>query len=576
MRESDVRRLIDSISLPISIVDGDFNIRLANKKMIEYFGNIEGKKCYSAIHGSESPHKNCRIIAYMREIRDEMEFYEDSMGRWFKTTVNEIDLDGDKVFIHIMDDITELKNVQSALKESEEKYRTLVEKSHDAIYITDGDVFLFVNDKVCELTGYSKDELYNMYPFSIIHPEDRNRLMETAMERLKGANPPETFEARILRKNGEIRYCDFSVSTIEYEGKKAILGTVRDKTEKILYQNELRKREELYRTLVETIDDVVFTLDLEGKFTFISNNITEKTGYSREELIGKHFTAIIPEEYHDMTLKTFKKGIESGEDAMYEIEILTKHGDRLPLEINMTTIFENGKIVGRIGVGRDISERKSLERDLQSKNELLRLINKILRHDILNDLSVIEGATDLLEDFIKDDGKQILEAIRTATQRGIELIEDMRELEKITGKGEFKPISLREVSIEIMDEFEKEYDIKWEIKGECIAYADDTIKSVISNIVRNSIIHGESEKIDIQIQKKKDVCEIEIIDYGKGIPDEIKDKVFEEGFTYGEKGRTGLGLFIVKKVVERYGGEVKIRDNDPRGTIVSVRLRPFS
>ena len=86
-------------------------------------------------------------------------------------------------------------------------------------------------------------------------------------------------------------------------------------------------------------------------------------------------------------------------------------------------------------------------------------------------------------------------------------------------------------------------------------------------------MHGKTDKIDIVNKKINGKCEVRIADYGKGIPDEIKDKLFDEGFFYGDAGHTGLGLYIVKKVVERYGGEVYVEDNKPRGAVFVVRLR---
>ena len=87
------------------------------------------------------------------------------------------------------------------------------------------------------------------------------------------------------------------------------------------------------------------------------------------------------------------------------------------------------------------------------------------------------------------------------------------------------------------------------------------------------MIHGGTDRIDVRITRMGDFCEIRISDYGIGIPDEIKDRIFEEGFRYGRTGRSGLGLYIVRKMVERYGGDVRVEDNRPRGSTFVIRLR---
>ena len=99
------------------------------------------------------------------------------------------------------------------------------------------------------------------------------------------------------------------------------------------------------------------------------------------------------------------------------------------------------------------------------------------------------------------------------------------------------------------------------------------LSSVIDNIIRNAIVHGEANKIDITTKGKDDICEIRIADYGIGIPDKIKEKVFNEGFRYGETGGTGLGLYIVKKTVDRYGGSIHVEDNKPNGTVFVIKLK---
>lgn len=134
--------------------------------------------------------------------------------------------------ISIHRDITERKQMEEKLKESEEKYRTLVEKTHDAVYLLTPDGFLFVNDRVCDLTRYTKEELYRIDPLDLIHPDDRERIREYIRRRFSGEKAPESHISKIITKDGETRYCEFSVKAITYMGQTVILGSVRDITEK--------------------------------------------------------------------------------------------------------------------------------------------------------------------------------------------------------------------------------------------------------------------------------------------------------------------------------------------------------
>jgi len=103
--------------------------------------------------------------------------------------------------------------------------------------------------------------------------------------------------------------------------------------------------------------------------------------------------------------------------------------------------------------------------------------------------------------------------------------------------------------------------------------ADDSLSSVIDNIIRNAVNHGKADRITITTGKERDMCEVRIADNGTGIPDEIKGKVFEEGFVYGDTGHTGLGLHIVEKAMENYGGYAYVEDNEPKGAVFALRFK---
>ena len=132
---------------------------------------------------------------------------------------------------------------QEALRESEEKYRTLVEQSHDAIYIYRDDEFVFANQRAAELTGYSREELADMTVWELLHPDERDRVKRIARERIRGNRSPH-YEARILTKGGEVRHLEFSVRVIRYEGETAQLGSARDVTERKQRKRELERQNE--------------------------------------------------------------------------------------------------------------------------------------------------------------------------------------------------------------------------------------------------------------------------------------------------------------------------------------------
>lgn len=230
-------------------------------------------------------------------------------------------------------------------------------------------------------------------------------------------------------------------------------------------------------------------------------------------------------------------------------------------------------IIGVVGwfFAQSIARRRKAEKRVFELNEILKLLNKILRHDILNDLTVVGGN---LEMHMESHREQNFKDSLVALDRSKSLIGQMRALESAVSVGK----SLKTYQVrKIIDGICKAYtSIEFNISGDGKVLADEAFSSVIDNIVRNAKTHGKTDRVDIRIEEKRNMVEIRIADYGIGIPEEIKDKLFVEGFKYGETGHTGLGLYIVRKTIERYGGNVFIEDNKPKGVVFVLQLQKVS
>lgn len=214
-------------------------------------------------------------------------------------------------------------------------------------------------------------------------------------------------------------------------------------------------------------------------------------------------------------------------------------------------------------INRMLDEIGRFQRNLSAANENLRLLNSLLRHDLLNRLTRIMGYAEVgLEEKNPEFYRQILEAV----QDSVRLIERVKNLE--VAFTEFRPekINLREVIEEVVDR----YGVSYEVHGGAEVLADVGLHSVIDNLVQNAIKHGKTTRIDFEIVNRDNEVELRVVDYGEGVPDEIKEKIFEEGFSTADS--LGLGLYIVRKIVERYGGEVWVEDNPGGGAVFVVKL----
>lgn len=196
----------------------------------------------------------------------------------------------------------------------------------------------------------------------------------------------------------------------------------------------------------------------------------------------------------------------------------------------------------------------------------LKVVNKIIRHDILGRLTNVRLVLELSE--LIENNKNIKVAYENVLG-GVSLIQELGQLEEIKKNGgALELFDLRE----ILEEIGKNQAVKININGDCKVNADNAIKSVFENLIRNTKIHGGVNTVDVDIQKEKAKVLVYVKDSGSGIPEEVRGEIFKEGFSSGETGNTGLGLHIVKKTIERYGGSIRFEPNHPKGSIFVIEL----
>jgi len=244
-------------------------------------------------------------------------------------------------------------------------------------------------------------------------------------------------------------------------------------------------------------------------------------------------------------------------------------------DVNLKTIYDKKhSSIGKLIVLHDISKRREMEEQLinsnkqiEGLNDTLQIIHKILRHDLLNKFTIMKFTFEI---YKESGDKLILDKLENSIDNGVELINRLRELESfIIAKGDLIHIPVRD----IVERVSTTITVPIEIKGNANVIADDALFSVFENIMRNSVVHGKTDRIKVDIKSKNKISTIKVTDFGKGIPEAIKDKIFEEGISYGDNKGSGLGLFIVKKTIERYGGEIKVVDNKPSGAIFIIKLK---
>ena len=265
-----------------------------------------------------------------------------------------------------VEDITAHKRAEQALRESEERYRLLFESANDVIYTTDlGGRFLSVNPAVEKVTGYTRAEIYRMAFTQLLAPEcveQSRRMME---RKLRGEETPTFYETEIISRTGARVVLEVNTQLIYAEGVPVgVQGIARDITTRKQAESALRESEERYRELFENAHDIVYTHDLEGNFTSLNKTGERITGYTRGEATRLNIVEVIAPEHLARAREMMSRKEFIREATVYELEIIAKDGQRVPLEVSTRLVYTNGQPVGVQGIARDIAERKNTEAKL--------------------------------------------------------------------------------------------------------------------------------------------------------------------------------------------------------------------
>jgi len=307
-----------------------------------------------------------------------------------------------------------------------------------------------------------------------------------------------------------------------------------------------------WKKFLEELPAGVAILDENFNVLLLNSRIAEKTGLTAET-VKNPLQTVHPEDL-PKAMEAFGK-IRAGKEDEVEYPLLlrvVRKGGYQWNEIRWKVVEDGGKRY-YLFVFTDVTQRIEMQKRIEDLLEYVRLLNSILRHDILNILTTISSYAELLEDGFN---RKFLDKIKEAVSKGVELIKKIRELETSTSES-LRPFNLRDV----IEEAAKGYDVEVIVEGNASVLANDGIYSVFENLIGNSVKHGGAGRIEVKIEASDRVY-VAYRDDGTGIPINVVDRVFEKGFSTA--GSTGMGLFIVKKLVESFGGEIRL-ENSNRG-----------
>lgn len=298
-------------------------------------------------------------------------------------------------FATIVTDITEKKRIEDALRVSEEKYRIMAEKSADVLFTLDMNLYYtYISPAIERLNGYTVDESMNQHLFQVMPPESVKLIKELLNEQLileQGESDPDRvvhIEFEEYHKNGSLICVESTVKFLRNEKQEAIgiIGVTRDITDRNKLEKALKMNEERFRQVIEQIQAVVWEIDKEGLYTFVSPMASEVYGFDPEELVGKkYFYDLFPpelkEEYCEEIFSSF---LQHKYFTNFINQIVKKGGEKIWVTTNATPMLdEKGQLLGYLGSDQDVTDRLKAEKELIDSEAKLRAILNASQESVL-------------------------------------------------------------------------------------------------------------------------------------------------------------------------------------------------
>lgn len=489
---------------------------------------------------------------------------------------------------------------EEALREKEERFRSVAQSANDAIVTADSKgIILDWNKGAEKIFGYMESEIVGQSLTSIM-PENYRYPHNNGIKRIEKSGEKHiignTVELHGLHKNGTVFPLELSIADWETSKGKYFTGIMRDITKRIRVEAEI----EMLAQSLKSVNESVSITDMEDKIIFVNQSFTKTYGYEKNELLGQNMSIVrssnnLPEIVNKILPATISGG--------WKGELLNKRkdGSEFPVYLSTTIIKDkNGKHIGLIGVAEDITERKRIEKELIKAKEKAESSDKLkseflaqMSHEIRTPLNIILSNIEFIKDdfghLIPPDDLLLFDSIDSSCQRiirTINLILDSSEIQ--TGLFNLKPVAfdLRQVIEKLFMEFQpaavlKSLDFTFSSTSLCTSIIADhySVTQIFSNLLDNAIKYTQNGKIEILIfsNTSSDIS-VSIKDTGIGMSKEFQSKMFDpflqedQGYSRSFDGN-GLGLTLVKKYCELNNAVIEVESEKNVGSTFKVTFK---
>ena len=519
---------------------------------------------------------------------------------WYTSVISKINYNHQPALQFITYDITERKNAEDALRESEQQYRTLVEQSSNPIYILQFDKLILVNEAWEKLFGYDRSEVTSpdFDYMKLIALESHDMIWERRRKRKRKEYIANHYELSVTTKAGVKRYVEVSVAEITWKNHPAVQGVYYDITERKKAEEAIAEEKELLMVTLRSIGDGVITTNVQGNIILMNKIAEFLTGWTQEEALDQPIENVlnmVDQKTRQKFESPISKIIQSSGffELLSDTILIAKDGsERLIADSGAPIRDKEGNVFGTVIVFRDVTEKRKMEEERikSMKLESVGLLAGGIAHDFNNILTAILGNIALAKLDIESNNKErlldILNKSEKASFRAKELTQQLLTFAR-GGAPIRKTADIGELIRESADFMLRGSNVLCEYQ-----VADDLwpvdldqgqISQVIHNLVINSIqampsggfikIFAENFQVDEISEAMRSGNYVRIIfkDMGIGIPAEHLVKIFDPYFTTKQKG-SGLGLATCYSIIKNHDGYITVESQLGSGATFYIYL----
>ncbi|WP_281299176.1 PAS domain S-box protein [Flavobacterium limnophilum] len=487
-------------------------------------------------------------------------------------------------------DITEKRIIEDSLRESEEKYRSLVENSPDAVVIYIEGKIVFVNEEgIRMIAAKSKNEIIGKPVLEFIHPDSIESVIQRMIDVVKDSNASDIVEEKFIDLQGNPIDVEIKAIPTSYEHKEAVQVIIHDITERKRTQEKIKQ---LSQAVEQSPVTIVIT-NTEGNIEYVNPKFSETTGYTFDEVTGKNPRVLKSGHTSPNEYKELWQTLSTGREWHGEFHNMKKNGELYWESASISPIINNqGKITHYIAIKEDITDRKKAEEELIKAKEKAEESDRLklaflanMSHEIRTPMNGILGFTELLKspNLAGEEQQEYIKIIEKSGIRMLNIINDIISISKVeSGQVDitFSETNINE-QIEYLHTFfkpeAKQKGIQLSIntplsENETIINTDrEKIYAILTNLVKNALKFTYSGSIEFGYAKKGNHLEFFVKDTGLGIPSSQQKIIFErfrqanDTISRSHEG-SGLGLAISKAYVEMLGGKIWVESKEGKGS----------